>query len=97
MTLKPLFDKIVVKQHEADEKISGTNLYVAESAKEKPKRGEVVAVGEGLLMNDGTVKEIPLSVGDHVVFSPYGGTEVECDGTNFLVMAANEVLAVVES
>ncbi len=97
MYLRPLFDKIVVQQHDADEKIAGTNLYVAESAKEKPKRGTVIAIGEGLLLNDGSIKKIPLNVGDEVVFSPYGGTEVEVSGEKLLVMASNEVLAVIES
>jgi len=96
MNLKPLFDKVVIEQHSAEEKLGGTNLYAPETSKEKPKRGTVVAVGEGLLMNDGTVKPIPLSVGDNVVFATYGGSEVEVDGKTYLVMAAAEVLAILE-
>ena len=96
MTLKPIFDKIIVEQHDADDKIAGTNLYVADSAKEKPKRGTVIAVGEGLLLNDGSVKPIPMKVGDEVVLSAHGGTEVEVKGNKYLVMAANEVLAIIE-
>jgi len=55
-----------------------------------------VAIGEGLLMNDGTVKAIPMTIGDAVVFTPYGGSEVEVDGKKYLVMAATEVLAILE-
>lgn len=95
MTLRPLFDKVIVEQHGASEKIAGSNLFAAESSKEKPRTGTVVAVGEGLLLNDGSIKKIPLSVGDRVVFSPYGGTEIDHDGKTYLIMAANEVLAVV--
>lgn len=96
MNLKPLFDKVVIEQHDAEEKLGGTGLYAPETSKEKPKRGTVVAVGEGLLMADGVVKPIPLAAGDKVVFTPYGGSEVEVEGKNYLVMAATEVLAILE-
>lgn len=96
MNLRPLFDKVVIEQHEAAEKLGGSSLYAPENTKEKPKHGTVIAVGDGLLMNDGSVKPIPLKVGDNVVFSPYGGNEVEVDGNKYLVMAATEVLAIIE-
>jgi len=96
MQLKPLFDKVVISQHNPGEKIDGTNLY-APPDKDKPKRGTVVAVGEGLLMQDGTVKPIPLSTGDQVMFAPYGGNEIELDGEKYLVMAATEILAVISA
>jgi len=95
MRLKPLFDKVVIEQHNAEEKLGGTGLYAPDS-KEKPKQGTIVAIGEGLLMNDGTVKAIPMTIGDAVVFTPYGGSEVEVDGKKYLVMAATEVLAILE-
>jgi chaperonin GroES len=93
MNLQPLFDKVVVQQAEADERIAGTSLYVAETSKEKPKRGTVIAVGEGLLLQNGQTKDIPLKVGDDVIYSPYGGNEVDINGKKYLIMAATEVLA----
>ncbi len=94
MDLQPMYDKIVVKQAEAEDKIGGTCIIAPETSKEKPKRGEVVAVGPGLLLNDGTLADMPLSVGQKVLFSPYGGSEVDLGGEKFLIMSANDVLAV---
>ena len=96
MKLEPMYDKIVVKQADADKKTPG-GLFLTEASKEKPKKGTVVAVGPGLLLQDGTLADMPLSVGDEVLFTAYGGNEVEIDGDEYLVMNANEVLAKVRT
>lgn len=92
MNLKPMYDKVVVQQAEADERTPG-GLIMPDSTKEKPKRGTVVEVGPGLLLQDGSLAEMPLQVGDEVLFTPYGGNEVEINNEKFLIMSANEVLA----
>ena len=92
MTLEPMYDKVVVQQEEAITETKA-GLIMPENSAEKPKRGKVVAVGPGLLLQDGQLAAMPLSVGDNVVFTAYGGNEVELGSEKFLVMSANEVLA----
>jgi len=97
MKLEPMYDKIVVKQDKANEKIGNTRIIAPESAKEKPRKGEVIAVGPGLLLQDGTLAEMPLSVGDKVFFTSYGGSEIEVDGEKLLFMSANDVLSIIKN
>ena len=95
MNLQPLEDRIVVRPAEAEETtISG--LVIPDTAKEKPQQGEVLAVGEGRWDEDGE-KRIPMDVkvGDTVVYSKYGGTEITVDGEDLLILNARDVLAVV--
>ena len=94
MKLEPMYDKIVVKQDEADT-TTKRGLVMPESSKEKPKRGKVLSVGPGLLLQNGDLANMPLNVGDEVYFTAYGGTEIEVDGEEYLVMSASEVLAIV--
>ena len=92
MNLQPLEDRIVVRPDEAEEKtVSG--LVIPDSAKEKPQQGEVLAVGDGKLDDDG--KRVPLDVaeGDEVLYSKYGGTEITVDGEDLLVLRESDVLA----
>ncbi len=95
MKIRPLHDRIVVKRVEEEEKTKG-GLYIPDTAKEKPARGVVVAVGEGKRDKDG--KRIPLDVkeGDEVLFGKYAGTELKLDGEEHLVLREDEVLAVLE-
>jgi chaperonin GroES len=95
MKIKPLGDKIVVKRLEAETKTAG-GIVLPDSAKEKPKRGKVIAVGDGKMLENG--KRAPLSVkkGDEVVFTSYAGTEVKVSGEELIIMNESDVLAVVE-
>jgi chaperonin GroES len=94
--LKPLEDRVVVKALEA-EQTTASGLVIPDTAKEKPQEGEVLAVGPGRWDDEGE-NRIPLDVqvGDVVLYSKYGGTEVKYDGQEYLVLSARDLLAVVE-
>ncbi len=95
--LKPLYDKIVVKVEEAKEQRTAAGIIIPDSAQEKPQVGEVVAVGEGRLLQNGEIKPLKVKVGDYVVFNKYAGTEVELEsGEKYLVLSEDEVLAILE-
>ncbi|WP_340540598.1 co-chaperone GroES [Nocardioides sp. GXZ039] len=95
VNIKPLEDRIVVKALEA-EQTTASGLVIPDTAKEKPQEGEVVAVGPGRFNEDGDDR-IPLdvSVGDKVIYSKYGGTEVKYGGEEYLILSARDVLAIV--
>ena len=95
VNIKPLEDRIVVKPLEA-EQTTASGLVIPDTAKEKPQEGEVIAVGPGRFNEDGD-ERIPLdiSVGDKVIYSKYGGTEVKYGGEEFLILSARDVLAVI--
>ena len=95
MNLKPLQDRILVRRVEEAQKTKG-GIIIPDSAKEKPAEGEVVAVGAGKVGDDG--KRIPLEIkkGDRILFSKYGGTEVNIDDEEYLIMREDDVLGVVE-
>jgi chaperonin GroES len=97
MNLKPLDDRIVVKPNEAETQ-TASGLVIPDTAKEKPQQGEVLAVGEGRWDEDGE-KRIPVDVkvGDVVVYSKYGGTEITTDGQDVLILNARDVLAIVKN
>ena len=94
MKLKPLNDRVLVKRLESEEKTAG-GLFIPDTAKEKPAKGEVVAVGPGKADDKG--KAIPMAVkaGDMVLFNKYAGTEVKLDGVEHLVMREDDILAVI--
>ena len=96
VTLKPLEDRIVVQALDA-EQTTASGLVIPDTAKEKPQEGKVVAVGQGRFDESGT-KRVPLDVkvGDVVIFSKYGGTEVKYAGQDYLILSARDVLAIVE-
>jgi len=95
VNIKPLEDRIVVKPLDAEE-TTASGLVIPDTAKEKPQEGEVVAVGPGRFNEDGDDR-IPMdvSVGDKVIYSKYGGTEVKYGGDEFLILSARDVLAIV--
>ncbi|WP_370616122.1 co-chaperone GroES [Mumia sp. Pv 4-285] len=96
VTIKPLEDRIVVKILEA-EQTTASGLVIPDTAKEKPTEGSVLAVGPGRFNEDGDERiPVDVKVGDVVVFSKYGGTEVKYDGQEFLILSARDVLAVIE-
>lgn len=94
MNLKPLNDRVLVKRLESEEKTAG-GLYIPDTAKEKPSRGEVVAVGPGKYTDDGKLIPMAVKAGDTVLFNKYAGTEVKLDGVEHLVMREDDILAVI--
>lgn len=96
MKIRPLYDRIIVKRLEAETKTK-SGLYIPDSAKEKPVEGEVIAVGNGKAMDDGTVRALEVKVGDRILFGKYSGTEIKLDGEEHLILREDEVLAVVEA
>lgn len=93
--MKPLGDNVIVKRIEADDVTAG-GIYLPDTAKEKPKRGTVMAVGSGKLNNKGQRSVMQLRKDDQVLFTSYAGTEVKIDGEDYLIMSETDVLAVVE-
>jgi chaperonin GroES len=96
MKLKPLGDRLIVRAIE-EEETTASGIVLPDTAKEKPQKGKVLAVGDGKLDDDG--KRIPLDVseGDEVLYSKYGGTEIKVDGEDLLVLRESDVLARIES
>jgi chaperonin GroES len=95
MKLVPLNDKIVIERLEADEKTAG-GIILPDTAKEKPKQGKVVSLGDGKLLEDGKRALFQVKVGDKVLFTSYAGNEVTHEGKEFLIMTEDDVLAVVD-
>lgn len=95
MKVVPLNDKIVVKRLEAEEKTAG-GILLPDTAKEKPKQGKVLSVGDGKLLETGKRASFQIKEGDRVLFSSYAGNEVNVDGEELLIMSEDDILAVVE-
>jgi chaperonin GroES len=94
VSIKPLEDRIVVRPVEAEQK-TASGLVIPDTAKEKPQEAEVVAVGPGRFNESGERIPVDVAVGDLVIFSKYGGTELKYDGQEYLVLSARDVLAIV--
>ncbi|MGN6501666.1 MAG: co-chaperone GroES [Pseudolysinimonas sp.] len=94
VSIKPLEDRIVIKQLHAEE-VTASGLVIPDTAKEKPQEGEVIAVGPGRVDDNGNRIPLDVNVGDTVIYSKYGGTEVKYGGEDLLVLSARDVLAVV--
>ena len=94
MKFRPLQDRVVVRRVAEDERSKG-GIIIPDTAKEKPQEGEVVAVGPGRIDDNGNRVPLDVAVGDRVIYSKYGGTEVKFGGDEFLVLSARDVLAVV--
>lgn len=95
MNIRPLYDRIVIKRVEEQEKKIG-GLYIPDSAKEKPQEGEVVAVGKGKRLEDGKVVALEVKAGDHILFGKYSGSEITIDGQELLIMREDEILGILE-
>ena len=95
MKIVPLNDKLVVERLEADEKSAG-GIILPDTAKEKPKQGKIISVGDGKLLDDGKRAAFQVKVGDRVLFTSYAGNEVTVDGREYLIMTEDDVLAVVD-
>jgi chaperonin GroES len=94
VSIKPLEDRVVVRALEA-EQTTASGLVIPDTVKEKPQEGEVLAVGPGRIDDNGQRVPLDVSVGDRVIFSKYGGTEVKYDGQELLILSARDILAVV--
>jgi chaperonin GroES len=95
MKIRPLSDKVLVERVEAEAKTAG-GIVLPDTAKEKPQRGRIVAVGEGKLLEDGTRRQVQVKKGDLVLFTSYAGTEIKVDGKEYLIMDESDIMAVIE-
>lgn len=95
MNVRPLGEKVLVKRVEAEGKTAG-GIVLPDTAKEKPKEGKVIALGDGRILKSGERAKFQVKKGDRVLFSSYGGTEVRIDGEDYLLMSEDDILAVIE-
>ena len=95
MKMRPLHDRIVVKRIDDEAKTKG-GIIIPDTAKEKPQQGRVVAVGNGKLLEDGTVRPLDVHKGDKVLFNKYSGTEIQIEGEEHLIIREDDVLGVLE-
>jgi len=96
MNVRPLYDRVIVKRLEAEEKTAG-GLFIPDTAKEKPIQGQVIAVGSGKRTDKGEVLALEVSVNDRVLFGKYSGTEIKLDGEERVILREDEILAIVEA
>ena len=95
MNVRPLGEKVLLKRVEAEGKTAG-GIVLPDTAKEKPKEGKVIALGDGRVLKSGERAKFQVKKGDRVLFSSYGGTEVRIDGEDYLLMSEDDILAVIE-
>ena len=95
MNLRPLQDRIIVKRLE-EETMTAGGIFIPETAKEKPMKGEVVAVGKGKKTEDGKILPVDVKKGDKVLFGKYAGTEIKIDGQEYLIMREDDILGIME-
>lgn len=95
MSLRPLQDRVIVKRVEEEEKTAG-GIIIPDTAKEKPQQGKVIAVGNGKIMENGSVCPMIVKAGDRVLFGRYAGTEIKIDGEEHLIMREDDILAIVQ-
>jgi len=93
MNLRPLYDRIVVKRIEEQE-TTRNGIVIPDSAQEKPQEGEVMAIGKGKRLEDGTVVALDIKVGDRILFGKYSGNEMKVDGVEYIIMKEDDVLGV---
>jgi chaperonin GroES len=94
MKVRPLHDRILVRRIEEKETVKG-GIIIPDTAKEKPQEGEVIAVGNGKVLENGTKLQLDVKAGDKILFGKYSGTEIKIDGDEFLILREDEVLAVI--
>lgn len=95
MKLKPLNDRVVVRRTEEEQKTAG-GIIIPDTAKEKPIQGEVLAVGSGKVLEDGTRRALDVKAGDRVLFGKYAGTDIKVEGEELLIMREDDILAIIE-
>jgi chaperonin GroES len=94
MNIRPLHDRVIVRRME-EERTSAGGIVIPDSATEKPIQGEIVAVGKGKILENGEVRPLDVKVGDRVLFSKYGGTEIKIEGEDLLVMREDDITGVI--
>ena len=95
MAIVPLGDRVLIKPLETEEKTKG-GIVLPDTAKEKPQEGEVIAVGKGKTLDDGTVRPLEVKVGDKVLYGKYAGTEIKIDGEEHLIAREDDILAIIK-
>jgi chaperonin GroES len=95
MKIRPLYDRILVKRLEEQSKTAG-GLFIPDSAKEKPMEALVVAVGNGKIQDNGSLRKLEVKAGDKILFSKYSGSDIKIDGTEHLILREDDVLAILE-
>ncbi|MCB1875649.1 MAG: co-chaperone GroES [Chromatiales bacterium] len=96
MKIRPLHDRVIVRRME-EERTTAGGIVIPDSATEKPVRGEIIAVGNGKVADDGSVRPLDVKAGDRILFGKYSGTEVKVDGEELLVMREDDIMAVIEA
>ena len=95
MKIRPLADKVLIKRVEAESVTKG-GIVLPDTAKEKPRRGEVISIGDGKLLEDGKRSEFQVKPGDMVLFAAYGGTEIKVDGEELMIMDESDIMAILK-
>jgi len=95
MAIKPLGERVLVRPLESEQKTPG-GIILPDTAKEKPQKGEVIAVGKGKILEDGTVKPLEVKAGDNVLYGKYSGSEVSHDSKDYLILKEEEILAIIK-
>jgi len=95
MAIQPLADRVLVKALESEEKTKG-GIVLPDTAKEKPQKGEIVAVGTGKILEDGTKKNLEVKIGDKILYGKYAGTEVKVEDEEYLILREDDILAIVK-
>jgi chaperonin GroES len=95
MKLRPLYDRLLVKRTEEQQKTTG-GLFIPDTAKEKPMEAMVVAVGNGKILENGSLRKLDIKAGDKVLFAKYSGNEIKIDGTDLLILREDDVLAAID-
>lgn len=93
MNFKPLHDRVLVKRVEQEQKTAG-GILIPDTAQEKPIQGEIIAVGDGIHLDNGQVKSLSVKVGDKVLFAKWSGTEIKLNGTDYLIMKESDILGI---
>ena len=96
MAIQPLGDRVLVKALESESKTKG-GIVLPDTAKEKPQKGEIIAVGSGRLLEDGTKKSLEVKIGDKVLYGKYAGTEIKVEDQEYLILREEDILAIVKS
>ena len=95
MAIRPLHDRVIVKRVQEEEKTKG-GIIIPDTAKEKPIEGKVIAVGNGKILEDGSVRKLEVKKGDRILFGKYAGTDVKIDGEEHLILREDDILGVIE-
>jgi chaperonin GroES len=94
--LVPLYDRVVIRPVEEPEERTPSGIIIPDTAKEKPSEGEVIAVGEGRLLENGEIKPLKVKVGDKVIYSKYAGNDIVVDGEDLIILREDDILAIIE-